>query len=108
MKSLRNIIAYAVISMGMSFAAHANSSILCESENGKQHIMKRSGTVMVAHGENFQFEQTGTLKNGSDVYVYTNATRSKALALASTNNGETLVYQIMDNNQHSIDAGTCN
>lgn len=107
MKALRNIIAYAVISMGMTFAAHANSSILCESENGKQHVMKHNSTVMTVHGENFNFEQTGTLKSGADVFVYWNQERTKLLAVTSADK-QTIVYQIMDKRQRALDMGTCN
>lgn len=91
--------------MSVSTFAAASKTLLCESDRGVQHHIITSGTEVQFNGETFSFFESGTMANGSDVYLFKNTKKSKFMAVAQS--GNVMVYQVRDLNKKMLASGIC-
>lgn len=103
---MKHLVIGAVLAVSALVSGTAAADVLqCQRADGTQQRVYTSSTAIQVGNVIFSFVKTGSLDDGTDVYVFKGNKDGKMMVMASSTNG--LVYQIRDSRQQIVDEGIC-
>lgn len=103
---MKRLVIGAVLAVSALVSGTAAADVLqCQRTDGTQQRIYASSTAMQIGNVIYTFAKTGTLDDGTEVYVFKGNKDGKMMVMASSTDG--VVYQVVNANRQVIDEGVC-
>lgn len=103
---MKRLVIGAVLAVSALVSTSAMADKLtCTRVDGTQHTIYSNSSAVQVGSTVFKFLKTGTLDNGTEVYMFNAQKQGKMMAMAMSNDG--IVYQIRDAKMQIIEEGLC-
>lgn len=103
---MKRLVIGAVLAVSALVSGTAAADVLqCHRVDGTQHRVYSSGSKLQFGSVIFTFVKTGSLDDGTEVYVFQGNKDGKMLAMAQSADG--VVYQIRNSQMNILEEGLC-